>query len=115
MNSNVHSKLILTLFIAVYLCLQSCGRHPDQTPPPIINIVILDEWDAYLLDGQRVDRMTLETRLKRLADEEMREITGTSRARVRITSHNKQKSNRAEKNSLMKYCMAIGLDKIAFH
>lgn len=108
------AALLLAIILSCPLLLSSCGRE-ERKPPPIITIVILDKWDSYLLDGQRVDRDTLEIRLQRMATQYMREITGTSRAYVRITSQNKQKSQRSEKDSLMRYCMGIGLDKIQFH
>lgn len=115
MISNVRSSIFLIAIVSFCLCVNGCSKHRDQEPPPIITIVILDEWDSFLLDGQRVDRSTLESRLQRMATEHMREITGTSRAYVRITARSQQDAKRNEKNSLMRYCISIGLDKIQFH
>ena len=101
---------MLVLFLA--LSLNSCG--PEQRkPPPVLTIVVQEKWDSYLLDGQQVTREILEIRLQRSADNFRRDITGTSRAYVRISSQTNDSDLINEKKSIMDYCMKIGLDKVS--
>ena len=93
--------------------LGGCGAEKERKPPPTISIVILQGHNAYLLDGQRVKRQTLEARLQRLADSYRRELTGNSRAYVRISAKEDNARNHREKRRIMEYCMKIGLDKVA--
>ena len=119
MNISVHSRfsaaLALLFVCASFTCLlTSCGPK-KRKPPPTITIVILDAYDAYMLDGQRMKRSTLEARLQRMADTYRREITSTSRAFVRISAKKEGPSSYREKQRIMKYCIKVGLDKVALH
>ncbi len=113
--SLLYIKLPMAALLIMLLLLAACGGAPQRKPPPVITIMVLDDWDAYLMDGQRVDRATLEARLQRQADLYRREITGTSRAWVRISAQKPGSSSRHEMNNVMKYCMKIGLDKVGIH
>lgn len=102
---------VLTGLIALSFCLSSCGPEQRKSPP-VITIMVLEKWNTYLLDGQEVTREVLEVRLQRTADNFRRDITGTSRAYVRIASQTNDSDIVHEKKSIMNYCMKIGLDKV---
>ena len=81
-----------------------------RKPIPVLEIEILPEPDAYLLDNQRMDYEHLKAELRRVADETRRDITNSCRAYVRLNLRRGASNERAD--DLVTYCSRIGLNQI---
>jgi biopolymer transport protein ExbD len=74
--------LLLALALAVLLP-TGCD---DRKPMPVITIVVLKVPGQYLVNQQSMDDAALDAELRKVANENRREITGQVRAYINITS-----------------------------
>jgi hypothetical protein len=99
------------LVLVAVMLLSSVGCMDEERKPiPIVSIEILAESGAFMLNQQRVDEAALRVELRRIADENRRPLTNTSRAYVRIATQ--VGADEARKATIVDYCISIGLDKI---
>lgn len=82
----------------------------ERKPIPIVNIEILTESGVFMVNQQRVDEAAMRIELRRIADENRRPLTNTSRAYVRISTQ--VGADEARKATVVDFCVSIGLDKI---
>jgi biopolymer transport protein ExbD len=94
---------------AILVSLGGCGPT-ERKPIPVISIEVLDKQGEYLLNGKPVFESELKSGLQELADDNRRNITGNSRAYVRITSHPNVPYARVQ--DVAGLCASVGLDKI---
>ena len=66
--------------------------------------------NLYTIDGERVNRQKLETRLAQIAQDTTRSNRGGTKARIRLIMM--PGANTSDRESLVDYCLSIGLDKI---
>ena len=76
---------------------------------PLINIRIMAD-GTYLLNREVVSRKKLLDEIERIADENRRDITHTSRVHVRIATQ--AGASQTDKNKLVNECMAAGINSI---
>jgi len=65
---------------------------------------------SYTIDGEKVNRQKLETRLAQIAQDTTRSNRGGTKARIRLIMM--PGANTSDRESLVDYCLSIGLDKI---
>lgn len=66
--------------------------------------------NTYTIDGERVNRQKLETRLAQIAQDTTRSNRGGTKARIRLIMM--PGADVSDREALVEYCLSIGLDKI---
>ena len=92
------------------LCLAFAGCIDNERKPvPVMNIRIMAD-GTYLLNREVVSRKKLIEEIERVADENRRDITHTSRVLVRIGTQTG--ASQSEKSKLVNECLAAGINSI---
>ena len=86
------------------LGLSSCAYN-ERKPVPILNIRIMSD-GTYLLNREVVSRKKLIDEIERIADENRRDITHTSRVHVRIGTQTG--ASQTDKSKLVNEILAAG-------
>jgi hypothetical protein len=102
---------IVGLVVSLAICagcstLEEANRATEL--PTVVVVEILPA--AYTIDGERVNRAKLETRLSQVAQDTRRANQGRTKARVRLVLA--PGAPVGERDALVEYCLSIGLDKI---
>ena len=104
------ARWALFVLVAGLLTFTAGCMDEERKPIPIITIEILAESGAFMLNQQRMDEAALHVELRRIADENRRPLTNTSRAYVRIVTQ--VGADEARKATVVDFCVSVGLDKI---
>lgn len=85
----------------------------DRKPVTTLTIVVLAEPDLYTLDQQRLNRAGLEAELKRIAEENRRQVTSTIRAYVYV--HADKGVDYYRTQEVVSLCTDLGYSNIVTH
>jgi biopolymer transport protein ExbD len=101
-------RLCVTVAGIMCLGLSSCADN-ERKPVPILNIRIMAD-GTYLLNREVVSRKKLIDEIERIADENRRDITHTSRVHVRIGTQTG--ASQTDKSKLVNEILAAGINSI---
>jgi hypothetical protein len=99
----------LALLAGLLAALPGC-MDDERKPIPIIQIDVLSDEGAYTINHQRVGWDGLKAELRRIADENRRAATGSSRALVHLGIE--PGASYGRRNEIVDYCMSVGLEQI---
>ena len=97
------------LLALLLLVLPGC-MDDERKPIPVIQVDVLSDEGAYSINHQRVGWDGLKAELRRLADENRRAATGSSRAMVRLGVE--PGASYGRRNEIVDYCLSVGLEQI---
>jgi biopolymer transport protein ExbD len=102
-------SLFAFLFLPLLLSLLMTSCDEERKPVPILTIKVLAN-GQYELNGEQVSRQKLRSEIQRIADENRRNITDTSRVYVRLG--NEAGASQAIKNDVVNMCLSAGINNI---
>jgi putative aminopeptidase FrvX len=98
---------LVTALVVAAMAMGGCGD--DRKPVPVLSIRVLAD-GGYTLNKERMDLPKLRAEIERVADENRRDISHTTRVYVRIATQ--AGASQARKSDVVNHCISVGINSI---